>query len=173
MTLKIKPYRDVSPLVIDMLQKGVSITNLLTDYKTPCYVYKAGNDDLDMIATNIGFTLSEEHFTSFIFENRPSNEIYTLKYISGIKKILRTPHQVIPTNFLKQVPRPYFSQITIEGSYKNILLEFEKEGWEIISTEANPVGWKRNALESMEIRNNHHKNYNHFKKLALDFYKSQ
>ncbi len=174
MTLIIEPYKYVSPLVNDKLEKGTSIVELLTDYRTPCYVFKKNSDPYvqDMIATNVGVTLSDGNLTSFIFEEDipGEKEIYIVKYISDVKKILRIPGTLIPTNADKQLPRSYFSQIAINGDYKDILSEFENNGWEIIRTEDNPEGWKKNLLVLRELGYAYQKNYSKIKQKALKFY---
>lgn len=174
MTLIIEPYRYVSPLVNDKLEKGASIVELLTDYRTPCYVFKKNSDPCvqDVIATNVGVTLSNGNLTSFIFreESPKEKEIYTLEYFSEVKTILRIPGTPIPTNPEKQVFKSYFSRITVNGDYKDILSEFENKGWKIVRTEANPEGWKKNLIVLRDWRDAHQKNYNKIEQEALKFY---
>ena len=173
MTLTIKPYKYISSFVEDKLKKGTSIVELLTDYRTPCYVFKdTGEDYLDMIATNAGVTLSDGNLSSFIFDKPSSDEIYIIRYISGINKILRSPNAIVPINQCKQLPKPYFSQLSIDGNYHDILLEFENQGWEIIRTESNAEGWKKYALVLRELSEGHQENYKKIEQEALKFYNS-
>lgn len=173
MSLIIEPYKHVSLLSEDKISRGASIVELLTDYRTPCYVYKKDDNPFgpDMIATNVGVTLSDGNLTSFVFEASLSDEIYIVKYISGIKKII--PGAFIPTNPEKQQPKPYFSEITVNGDYEDILSEFENHGWEVFRNEDNPEAQKRRVRVLIELFEGHGNNYDRVKQEALEFYKSQ
>ena len=173
MNLIIEPYKHVSAFTEDKIVKGASIVELLTDYRTPCYVYKKGDDTFgpDMIATNVGFTLSYGNLTSFVFEAPMSDEIYIVKYISGIKKII--PGGTIPTNPEKQLPKSYFSEILVNGNYEDMLSEFKNHGWEVFRNEDNPEAQKRRVHALMELFAGHGDNYDRVKKEALEFYRSQ
>ena len=172
MVLKIQPYKQISPIVKEKLSKGASIVELLTNYKTPCYVYQNGNDEfgLNMVATNVGVTLSNGNLTSFIFDTHQSNEIYIVKYISGINTILQTPNIAVQKNSGKQLTKSYFSEIKIDGNYQDILSEFENQGWKIFRPKLNPEDWKINSQILRELSEGHRINYDAIEKKALEFY---
>jgi len=172
--MKHNPYKDMSPLTEELLSKDATVVDILTDYRTPCYIYQEGDRrfGLKRIATNVGATLSNDNLRTFIFDTN-SNKIFVLEHLSEKNTILETPSATVQTNPLKQAYKCYFSLLAYDGNYPDILEEFQQQGFDILYWDYTPEGQRKFRQIHKEIQDDRHKRYNAVMSEAKASYKLQ
>jgi len=182
--MKIEPYKHISKYTLKKFEEGATIVDLLTDWKTPCYIYQIKPEsiksgiiraiDTKLIAVNNGIkTYAETSNATHIFGCGNKNN-FTIPYLSGKKIILYTKFIPVCKHVEKQLPQRFFSRFVIEGNVedlvKDIVKEFTNEGYKTRScedlkdSELREIYFKLMDKQANEIDS--------LEKKAREFYKS-
>jgi hypothetical protein len=176
--MELKPYKSISKYALKRLNEGATIVNFLTDWKTPCYIYQLKKEKIrgkdiafnEVIAVNNGIdTYAETSNETHIFKDRERDN-FMIPYLLNKKLIF---HGDIPAilHMEKQLSQPFFSTFCINEEVEDIIKDFSKENYKIISIK--DVGFSNFMKAFFEATDEHQEQVELLKQEARAFYKSQ